>query len=114
MTKIIERPQATQVHRILRALRQPTVWIVGITAFLPTILSIWVLRGNQDDVLVMGLLASVALIFGIIMGSYVYHANRSDIEQTLLGYTATLDQVATGDLRVRHPLKSNLHLRSSP
>lgn len=103
MTKVMERPRPTTgTSRLIKALRHRSVWLTAIAATLPALLTVLFFNINQsisDSSLWM--IPTGSLVFGLLLGAYVYHANRAQIETVLLDYTDALDKVASGDLRTR-------------
>ena len=103
MTKVMERPtETTDVSRLVKALRHRTVWLTAIASTLPALATVLILNANQSiDTATLWIYPAGALLFGLLLGAYIYRANRAGIESVLMDYTNALEKVSSGDLRAR-------------
>ncbi|MEM9955225.1 MAG: methyl-accepting chemotaxis protein [Chloroflexota bacterium] len=113
MTKMIDRTMPSPTTRLFRALRHQTVWLTGITAMIPVLVVLILIDTSQLNIGLLIAIPVVSAIFGLLVGTYIYSANRRNIEETLLSYIRALDQVAVGDLRVRLTLPQDQQTRES-
>jgi methyl-accepting chemotaxis protein len=102
MTKVNEMRQPTTMNRLGAALSHRLVVMTVIAALLPTVITLLIAFWIQPNLPSgLWLIAPVALVGGILLGIYNQNVGYSRTEEVLQSYTAALDKVAEGDLRIR-------------
>jgi methyl-accepting chemotaxis protein len=102
MTKISDMQQPTSMSRFGAALGHRIVLMTVVAALIPTIITLLIVFALEPTLPSgLWLLAPLAFVFGVMLGLYNQNSGYYRTEAVLQEYTAALDKVAEGDLRVR-------------